>query len=89
MHKTITFDHIDESGANDEQIQVQPAAEKPAAGGVHPFHATQGNKIKGQVDDNFMNEMKRRAEEIKQKEQVMRQALEHNLKNMFNNKLQE
>ena len=72
MHKTITFDHIDESIPNNEQIQVQPASQKHATGGVHPFHATQGNKIKGQVDDEFMNEMKRRAEEIKRKEQVMR-----------------
>lgn len=54
---------------------------------MHPFHATQGNKIKGVVDDEFKMQMKKRAEEIKEKERVMRQALEANLKNMFNSKL--
>lgn len=73
---------------NNEQIQVQPASQQTSTA-VHPFLAAQGNKIKGQVDDNFKNEMKRRAEEIKQKEIVMRQALEQNLKNMFHNKMEE
>lgn len=86
IHKTITFDNIDESMGNNEQIQVQPAVQQAPAP-VHPFLAAQGNKIKGQVDENFKNEMKRRAEEIKLKEQAMREALEKNLKNMFQNKL--